>query len=162
MSLGVRRLASPALVGTMALFPILGAFAAQGLVDAGLEARSPRPVAEAIRARVPGPVTVVGVDTFPHSLAFYLESPILVSTGKALKMRSNYIREYEERLRAVPNSTLRPADWWKERLRSCPGPTVFVIMSEDKELFPELGQELPILVETSRWIAYGPCREHAP
>jgi 4-amino-4-deoxy-L-arabinose transferase-like glycosyltransferase len=146
-----------ALLAGLALIPIVSLIGAQRALEALGEERSARSLAAEIRAAGPSTPRVVGIEAMPHSLAFYLRAPILVSTATAGELRSNYIFDYTEMLRDVPGSTLRPLGWWRGELRDCPTPTVFVVRSNRKEYREELAAQLPLLTETRRFAAYGPC-----
>jgi 4-amino-4-deoxy-L-arabinose transferase-like glycosyltransferase len=151
------RRSRPALIAGLALIPIVSVVGARSSLEALGENRSARSLADEIRAASPDTLQVVGIQTIPHSLAFYLRSPILLSTPTVTDIRSNFIVDYAETLRAVPGSTLRPAEWWRGELRDCPTPTVFVVRSNRREYREELAAQLPLLTETRRFAAYGPC-----
>jgi len=146
-----------ALIAGLALVPIVSVIGARGVLEALGENRSARSLAAEIRAVTPGTLRVIGVEAVPHSLAFYLRAPILVSTATAGALRSNYIFDYAAKLRDAPGSTLRPLEWWRGQLRDCPSPTVFVVRSNRKEYREDLSARLPLLTETRRFAAYGPC-----
>ena len=100
---------------------------------------------------------VVGVSAFPTSLPFYLRRPIAVATATAQELTSNFIVDYQERFRADSTSPLKPADYWRERARTCPTPTVFVVRANDARLRAELDRVLPLLAVEGQYAAYGPC-----
>ena len=100
---------------------------------------------------------VVGVSAFPTSLPFYLKRPIAVATASAQELTSNFIVDYQERFRADSTSPLKPADYWRERARTCPTPTVFVVRATDARLRAELDRVLPLLAVEGQYAAYGPC-----
>jgi len=100
---------------------------------------------------------VVGVSAFPTSLPFYLKRPIAVATASAQELTSNFIVDYQERFRADSTSPLKPADYWRERARTCPTPTVFVVRANDARLRAELDRVLPLLAVEGQYAAYGPC-----
>jgi 4-amino-4-deoxy-L-arabinose transferase-like glycosyltransferase len=122
------------------------------------EYKSARELARGIQAGAPPNTRVVGVGTFPSSLPFYLEAPILLSTGTGMELRSNYIADYVEALRERPGSSLRPADWWRDDVRHCPEPTIYISKPRRTETRELLAEHMPLLVETSRYVAYGPCQ----
>jgi 4-amino-4-deoxy-L-arabinose transferase-like glycosyltransferase len=147
-----RVLAVPAL----ALIPIGFLIGLVQIVQPVGEYRSARAMSEAILAASPATVRVVGVGAFPPSLPFYLEQPMQLASTDGDELRSNYVLEYHEKLRELPGSTLRPRDWWREALARCSEPTVFVVYSYDQEERALLAS-LPLLFETQRYAAYGPC-----
>jgi len=100
---------------------------------------------------------VVGVSAFPTSLPFYLKRPIAVATASAQELTSNFIVDYQERFRADSTSPLKPADYWRERARTCPTPTVFVVRANAARLRAELDRVLPLLAVEGQYAAYGPC-----
>jgi hypothetical protein len=102
-------------------------------------------------------VEVVGVAAFPTSLPFYLRRPIAVATATAQELTSNFIVDYQERFRADSASPLKPADYWRERARTCRTPTVFVARANDARLRAELDRVLPLLAVEGQYAAYGPC-----
>jgi 4-amino-4-deoxy-L-arabinose transferase-like glycosyltransferase len=146
-----------ALIAGLALVPIVSVIGARSALEALGEDRSARSLAAEIRADSPSTPRVIGIEAMPHSLAFYLRTPILVSTATAGELRSNYIFDYTEALRDAPGSTLRPLEWWRGELRDCSTPTVFVVRGNRKEYREELAAQLPLLTETRRFAAYGPC-----
>jgi len=116
-------------------------------------------VIQNVRPRVEGAqdVEVVGVSAFPTSLPFYLRRPIAVATATAQELTSNFIVDYQERFRADSASPLKPADYWRERARTCRTPTVFVARANDARLRAELDPVLPLLAVEGQYAAYGPC-----
>jgi len=102
-------------------------------------------------------VEVVGVSAFPTSLPFYLRHPIAVATAGAQELTSNFIVDYQDRFRADSTSPLKPADYWRERARTCRTPTVFVVRANDARRRAELDPVLPLLAVEGQYAAYGPC-----
>ena len=102
-------------------------------------------------------VEVVGVSAFPTSLPFYLRRPIAVATSSAEELTSNFIVDYQDRFRADSTSPLKPADYWRERARTCRTPTVFVVRANDARRRAELDPVLPLLAVEGQYAAYGPC-----
>jgi 4-amino-4-deoxy-L-arabinose transferase-like glycosyltransferase len=116
-------------------------------------------VIQNVRPKVEGAedVEVVGISAFPTSLPFYLRRPIAVATATAQELTSNFIVDYQERFRADSASPLKPADYWRERARTCRTPTVFVARANDARLRAELDRVLPLLAVEGQYAAYGPC-----
>ncbi len=102
-------------------------------------------------------VEVVGVSAFPTSLPFYLRRPVAVATASAQELTSNFIVDYQDRFRADSTSPLKPADYWRERARTCRTPTVFVVRANDARRRAELDPVLPLLAVEGQYAAYGPC-----
>ena len=132
-------------------------FAAAPLMAAVGDDRSAATLSAAIRAAIGNGGQVLGIAAYPPSLPFYLGSTIAVATGRAEELTSNYIARYRDRLRALPDSPLRPANSWLEVLGACPGPTVFVTQAGNWAVRAALAA-LPLLVDDGRYAAYGPCR----
>jgi len=116
-------------------------------------------VIQNVRPRVEGAqdVEVVGVSAFPTSLPFYLRRPIAVATASAQELTSNFIVDYQDRFRADSTSPLKPADYWRERARTCRTPAVFVVRANDARRRAELDAVLPLLAVEGQYAAYGPC-----
>ncbi len=125
------------------------------LLDAVGDDRSARTLASVI-ANV-GAVDVVGVSAFPPSLPFYLRRSVPVATETGRELTSNFIADYHEKYRAVPGSPLKPADYWRERLRECVTPTAFVTRAGDARARAVLDSLVPLLAVEGRYAAYGPC-----
>jgi 4-amino-4-deoxy-L-arabinose transferase-like glycosyltransferase len=122
------------------------------------EHKSARDLARAIQAEAPPQARIVGIGTFPSSLPFYLGAPILLATATGAEFRSNYIADYVDAMREKPGSTLRPYDWWQDDARRCPEPTVYITKPRRTQTREVLAEHMPLLVETSRYAAYGPCQ----
>jgi 4-amino-4-deoxy-L-arabinose transferase-like glycosyltransferase len=99
---------------------------------------------------------VVGIGAFPPSLPFYLRRPILVATANAAELTSNYLARDVARWREVPGSPLRPANWWLDAVSSCRS-QVFVVRAADSRVRAVLAARIPLLIETPKYAAYGPC-----
>lgn len=104
-----------------------------------------------------GTPAVLGIAAYPPSLPFYLRHTIDVASASGRELTSNFIADYHERFRKMPGSTLLPADAWRERLRRCPAPTVFVTRTGDARTRAVLDGALPLLTVEGRYAAYGPC-----
>ena len=114
--------------------------------------RSAAALADAVRGRG----EVLSVAAYPPSLPFYLRRPVLVATATARELTSNFIADYADTYRAVPDSPLLPADAWRARLASCPESTVFVTGAGDTTTRAALAV-LPLLFLDGHYAAYGPC-----
>jgi 4-amino-4-deoxy-L-arabinose transferase-like glycosyltransferase len=119
--------------------------------------RSAAALAAAIEREVGRSAEVVAVRTFPLGLPFYLRHPVVLATDDASELTSNYLVRRHRRWRDAPGSTLRSGDWWREALTVCDRPRVFVARSNDVAVRSELARKLPLLAETRKHAAYGPC-----
>lgn len=100
---------------------------------------------------------IVAIHTFPLSLPFYMRRGVVLATEDASELTSNYITEHADQLRRLPTSPLRPADWWRDALLTCTRSRIFVARSRDRETRALLALNLPLIAETGKWSAYGPC-----
>ncbi len=150
---GRRWLALMALSLPVASIPLVS----RGLMRAVGEDRSAHALAEAID-RAAGPETeIVGVGALPLSLPFYLQRTITLSTADGSELTSNYtLRNLDGLVRGHP-TILRGRDWWREALVSCTRPRVFVVRDDDDDARAVLERDLPLLVLTRKYAAYGPC-----
>jgi 4-amino-4-deoxy-L-arabinose transferase-like glycosyltransferase len=161
-ALGARRNSALAVTLAFVLLPATGTLGALGIYRTVAEERSTRGVAESIRGVAASQTPeVLGIRVSPHSLSFYLEQPLLLATHNGYEMGSNYIGEYVTDLRNAPNSPLRPLDGWRDVLRGCARPTLFLVSDLDEPVRRELAAHLPLVVETRRWAVYGPCLPEA-
>ena len=133
------------------------AIVSHGLMDAIGEDRSARSLAQSIDAAIGTRGNVIGVAAYPPSLPFYLGRTITLSTVDAEELTSNYVTRNLGEMRIWPGTTLRPADWWREEALQCRLPAVFVARSHDRAAVTSLGRQLPLLVATRKYVAFGPC-----
>lgn len=140
----------------MPMVPLLGGMDVYAALS---EQRSGRELARAIRSATRAEPRVVGVGAYAPSLAFYLETPLLVAADSPNVLRSNYIKDYLDSLRDVPGSTLMALEKWREELQACRPQTVFLVPtgSGADEQRRTLAAELPLLHRTYNYEAYGPC-----
>lgn len=127
------------------------------LLDAVGEDRSAVTLARVIQNTGSGDTEVIGVSAFPPSLPFYLKRTIPVATATGRELTSNFIADYHERFRAVSGSPLKPPDYWRERVTTCPTPTVVIARTGDTRVRATLDSLLPVLAVEGRYVAYGPC-----
>lgn len=125
------------------------------LLDAVGDDRSARTLASVITNV--GAVDVVGVSAFPPSLPFYLRRTVPVATETGRELTSNFIADYRHKFRADTASPLKPADYWRERLKECATPTAFVTRAGDRPVRAVLDSLVPLLAVEGRYAAYGPC-----
>ena len=89
------------------------------LMNAIGERRSARTFAMHVRPQLTPDTSVIGVEAFTGSLAFYLQRPIVVVTEDASELTSNYlIRRYETFTRD-PASPLKPLPYFDQTLGTC-------------------------------------------
>ncbi|HXV85637.1 MAG TPA: glycosyltransferase family 39 protein [Gemmatimonadales bacterium] len=118
--------------------------------------RSAALLAQAIEPALPPNGRVLAIGTFPLSLPFYLRRQVLLATDSGRELTSNYLPQRLDVWRSVPGTPLRPAEWWREAALSC-GISVFVTRADDAVTRAALAARLPLLVETTKHAAYGPC-----
>ena len=132
-------------------------FVTRPLLRAVGDDRSAAALADSVR----GKGVVLAVSAYPPSLPFYLRRQVLVATGNAHELTSNYIADYADTYRAVPGSPLLAVDAWRTRLATCPEPTVFVTRAGDRDSRSALTR-LPQLFDDGHYAAYGPCSASPP
>jgi hypothetical protein len=82
---------------------------------------------------------------------------VLLATATGAELTSNYLVRDIARWRDEPRSPLRRADAWLDAATAC-GPTrVFITRAADARLRTLLAAKLPLLAETPKYAAYGPC-----
>jgi len=145
--------ALPALVLPVAAIPIV----AMPLMRAVGEDRSSRSAADALKFVLTAQTEVVGVQAFPLSLPFYLGRTLTLATADGRELTSNYVVRHQAALRRAPGSPLRPADWWREALAVCDRPRVFIVPADRPDLRAPLAEALPLVAESRKFAAYGPC-----
>lgn len=130
-------------------------FAGGRLMQAIGAERSAAGIAQAIAPVLETQSQVLAVRAFPLSLPFYLRRTVLLASDDAHELTSNYLTRHDT-WRTALGSSLRPADWWREALAGCRA-RVFVVPAADQETRRVLEARVPLLIETSRYAAYGPC-----
>jgi hypothetical protein len=134
------------------------AFLSVGVMQAVGAFRSSRDLALAVDASAPG-VRLVLAGTYPTSLRWYADRPVLVATRTARETTSNYAAARLDEFRRLPGSPLRPEAWWREALDACAEPTVFVARRRTAA-DTVLAARLPLIGTggaDDRHAAYGPC-----
>ena len=123
------------------------------------EDRSSATIARVIQNARPmgAEMEVVGVAAFPTSLPFYLRHQVLLASATAYELTSNFVIDYQEQFRRDSTSPLRPADYWRGRVRDCRTPAVFVARANDARVRAQLDSVLPLLAVEGKYAAYGPC-----
>ena len=131
--------------------------AGTGLLRAIGRERSSAALAAAIRPALPAHAEVLAIHTLPLSLPFYLRRPVLVATATGAELTSNYLVQDIARWRDAPDSPLRRADAWLDAATTCGRARVFVTRAGDGGLRAVFAAKLPLLAETPKYAAYGPC-----
>lgn len=142
-------------------------FAGGRLLGAVGRDRSSAPVTDMVgavlaRDSTAGGARVLGVRAFPLSMAFYLRRTMPLASDSWRELTSNYVAARADSLRARPGSPLLPLDAWRDSLRACSVPTVFVTRAGDRDLRAAIAARIPLLAEDRHYAAYGPCRPAAP
>ena len=131
-------------------------FASTALMGAIGDDRSARALASAIARAGDDGTEVVGVEAFPPSLPFYLRRTITLATRDGSELTSNYVIRHLESLRRMRGTTLRDVNWWREALTTCTRSRIFVVRA-DAAVRSLLTEQLPLIAETRKYAAYGPC-----
>ena len=132
-------------------------FVSGRLLTAIGEDRSASKLAAAIDRVMTVDTEVVGVQTYPLSLPFYLDRTLLLATADGSELTSNFLTRTYPRWAGRSDSPLRPADWWFDALVNCQRPTVFVVRSNDMRVRDILATRIPLIMENRKVAAYGPC-----
>ncbi len=149
-------------IAGLIMIPVALLLGIQGVLAELGEYRSARALARVIEISAPEAIQVIGVEAYSPSLAYYLEMPILLATGNQVRqIRSNYIQEYGEALRKLPDSTLRSEHWWQQALAQCTVPAVFLVKAEALDKCASLAAALPLILEGPNHAAYSPCKQVA-
>jgi hypothetical protein len=82
---------------------------------------------------------------------------VLVATDTGTELTSNYLVQDVARWRDASDSPLRRADSWLDAVTTCGRVRVFVARAGDTALRSVLAAKLPLLAETPKYAAYGPC-----
>lgn len=152
--LGARRdIAVLALCLPVASIPLVSL----GLMDAIGRDRSTRDLAVAVQPLLTSESDIVAVESYPLSLPFYLRRTMIVSTPDASELTSNYLEATYSHWAGSAGTPLRPAGWWFDALATCTQPLVFVVRSDDNEVRGQLAAVVPLIAETRKVAAYGPC-----
>jgi 4-amino-4-deoxy-L-arabinose transferase-like glycosyltransferase len=127
------------------------------LMDAIGSDRSTRDLAAAVQPMLTGESGIVAIESYPLSLPFYLGRTMLLSTTDASELTSNYLEATYSHWAEAPDPQLRPVDWWFDALATCTRPLVFVVRSDDARVRAQLAAIVPLIAETRKAAAYGPC-----
>jgi 4-amino-4-deoxy-L-arabinose transferase-like glycosyltransferase len=124
--------------------------------------RSGESIARALAHHVDATTRIVGIEWFSPSLVFYLGRSMEVSTSTGKPLGSNFILEtYDETVGRQGSALLEPGGWMNV-LASCERPTIFLTKSYRRDEIAVLeAAGLPLLYESDRLLAMGPCRPPA-
>lgn len=125
--------------------------------------RSAKALAATLIPRLAPDAAVIGIETFPTSLVFYLDRPLVLSSATGQPVTSNYVYYHYQTLLAAGSPRLLPADGWLAAATACRQPTFFVLKaqySQERSRLAQLG--LPVVFENRKLLAMGPCRKLAP
>lgn len=121
------------------------------------EDRSAHRMAHAIEAAQPAGGEVIGIETLPPSLPFYLGRTITLVSSDGEPLRSNYLsRRYDQLVDRQPD--LRSPEWLAGIVSECDTTRLFVVERRQKAthaLLLDHGHRL--LAESSRLQLYGGC-----
>ncbi|MCG6860714.1 MAG: glycosyltransferase family 39 protein, partial [Chromatiaceae bacterium] len=93
VALAARRFESIAIAG-LALMPIMVIIGGQRLIEALGEQRSAREMSRVVEKAIPDDTRIIGINTYPSSLSYYLEANVHLATLYGTELRSNYILDY--------------------------------------------------------------------
>lgn len=130
--------------------------ASRDLMEAIGADRSSARLAQTIVPVLSPTTLVVGVETYPPSLPFYLGRTLVLSSRDAAELTSNYLVRHPE-VWQQPGSPVRDADWWRQAAVECRQPAVFVVATDHDAANRWLAEHLPLLASTRKHAAYGPC-----
>jgi 4-amino-4-deoxy-L-arabinose transferase-like glycosyltransferase len=127
------------------------------------ERRSSKTLAAKINAAYDPRTSVIGIEAFSGSLAFYLGRPMIVATPDASELTSNYILRRYDRYAGQPSSTIRPPSWLDRNLAACCERRVYVVRRRDTQhqrMLETLGARR--LATAAHYVAYSWSGERAP
>lgn len=158
LTLSARRFKTIGILG-LAFMPIALILGGQGLFEALGNRRSARDLSQIIKETAPADVRIIGINAFPPSLPYYLETDIELATFFGTELKSNYIVDYLEELRERPGTTLRPSNWWYDELKQCLTPTIYILSARSgwEPHREALEKALPLLYRNHLYRVYGPC-----
>lgn len=129
--------------------------AADPLLEALGERRSARSFVAEMRPHLTPRTSVIGVEAFTGSLAFYLERPITVVTADAGELTSNYLIRRYEKYTTNPASPLKPLPYFEQSLQSAE-PRIYVLRNKDarrRALLESRGWR--VVADGTHLVAYG-------
>jgi 4-amino-4-deoxy-L-arabinose transferase-like glycosyltransferase len=141
----------------LALPPLALLLVTAPLVQAVGERRSARSLAQAIDDAYGEGIEIVAVETFPASLPFYLDRPLVLVTADGVWLRSNYVlRRYPQMVDDA--GPMRSPAWMAQVVGDCGTPRVFLVRRKNDSLRRELIAAGRPLREGGRDVdLFGPC-----
>jgi hypothetical protein len=118
--------------------------------------RSSAEMASAIAPLLSADTRIVAIRTFPLSLPFYLQRTLVVSTDTGRELTSNFVAHHFDDFRNQ-GAVFLPLSWWPEVATECARPVVFIASSGDHESRAILEARMPLVMETRKYVVYGPC-----
>nr|MDQ3282579.1 hypothetical protein [Acidobacteriota bacterium] len=76
--------------------------------------------------------SIIGVEAFTGSMAFYLQRPITVVSSDATELTSNYLIRRYEKFTTDPRSPLKPLPYFERSLASN-APRVYIVRQQDAQ-----------------------------
>ncbi len=119
------------------------------------ERRSAKSVVEQMRQHVRPQTTVISVDVFSGSMAFYLQRPIVVATDDAADLTSNYLIRHYREFAGAPHSNIRTMQWLEHEIDACCAPRIFVLRNDDhtrRTRFESRG--MPLIARGAHHVVY--------
>ena len=123
--------------------------------------RSSKELAASIKPHLKTGTQVVLLDSFPHSLLFYLQETVLFASTDATALRSGFVAENFAAHLQKANSPLRTREWWFKEAASCGRDKIFVIRqthATEIALLEAAGHMQ--LGNDERFLFFGPCSQH--
>lgn len=147
----------PRAFGALTLPPAALLLLSAPLTDALAERSSARDLAREIRRDYTAGIEVVAVESFPASLPFYLDRPLVVESIDGVHLRSNYILRRFSRLVGDAEALRSPA-WLAGAILDCTTPRAFVVRRHYRGVQRLLAAAGRPMHEGGRdFFVFGPC-----
>lgn len=125
------------------------------LLRAVAERRSTKSMVDELRPRLTPRTEIIGVEAYAGSMAFYLRRPIIVVTGDASELTSNYLVRRYAMFTSNPASPLKPLAYFERSLASTE-PRVYVLRVGDKKRRAVLeSRGWRVIADGARHVVYG-------
>jgi hypothetical protein len=135
----------------IAALPLL----ANPLLRAIGQTRSAKAFVSQLAPRLTPSTQIIGIEAFTGSMAFYLRRPIVVVTGDATELTSNYLIRRYERYTTDPRSPLKPLPW-VERSLAGTNPRVYIVRARDRRWRDKLeSRGWRVIAAAGHHVAYG-------
>ncbi len=122
------------------------------------EHRSSKLLAASIQPHLKAGTRIVLLESFPHSLLFYLQDTVLFASTDGTSLRSGFVAEHFAEHLDQKGSPLRTSIWWVEEATSCDQDEIFVIrqsLGNEIALLESAGRQR--LGQDDRFLFFGPC-----